>query len=80
MLGWVLFQSATDLSRPVTQPQRVNFTGPLEVLLLPELELELPPPPPQAARGVKINSRTLSMAIFTTKPRVQRIEKRYCIF
>src|SRR5438876_165259 len=77
MLGWVLFQSATDLSTPVTQAQKVNFTGPLEVPLVPELGA--PPPPPQAARGAMINSRTLTIANSTTKRRVQRIEKRCCI-
>src|SRR6266567_4290497 len=70
MLGWLLFQSATDLSIPVTQDQKVKFTGPLEVLLLPELE-----PPPQAARGAKISSAMLTMAIWSATRRIQGKEE-----
>jgi hypothetical protein len=49
------------------------LTGPVEVLLLPELE------PPQAARGAMITSARLTVASQTRKPRVRRKEKRYCI-
>src|SRR2546423_2923480 len=58
MLGWVLFQSAADLSAPGTQAQTVKFTGPLEVVL-PELE---PPLPPQAAREAMIANARLTRA------------------
>ena len=74
MLGWVLFQSATDLSTPTTQDQRVNFTGPLEVVLLPELE-----PPPQAAKGAMSTNARMTMANRAALRRVQEIEVKYCI-
>ncbi len=45
------------------QPQKVKFTGPVEV---PELEL-----PPQAARGTIISSATLKMANPGAKRRIQ---------
>jgi len=77
MLGWVLFQSATDLSTPVTQAQKVNFTGPLEVLLLPELELPLPPP--QAARGAMSTNARMTMANRAAERRIQELELKYCI-
>src|SRR2546430_14709648 len=64
MLGWLLFQSATDLSIPVTQDQMVKFTGPLEVLLLLELEL-----PPQAARETTSTSARLTKASWSAKRR-----------
>ena len=73
MLGWLLFQSATDLSIPVTQDQKVKFTGPLEVLLLLELE------PPQAARGAISTSAILTMATPGAKRRIQGKEEKSCI-
>src|SRR5438876_8052299 len=74
MLGWLLFQSATDLSIPVTQDQKVKFTGPLEVLLLPELE-----PPPQAAREIMSISARLKKAGRSAKRRIQGKEEIMCI-
>jgi len=71
MLGWLLFQSATDLSIPVTQDQKVKFTGPVEVLEVLELE-----PPPQAARGTIISSATLKMANPGAKRRIQEKEEQ----
>jgi len=66
-----LFQSATDLSTPDTQDQKVKFTGPVEV---PEV-LELGPPP-QAARGTIISSATLKMANPGAKRRIQEKEEK----
>src|SRR5258708_4161040 len=74
MLGWLLFQSATDLSIPVTQDQMVKFTGPLEVLPLLELE-----PPPQAAREIMSTSARLTKAGWSAKRRIRRKEEIMCI-
>src|SRR5437764_15478539 len=74
MLGWLLFQSATDLSIPVTQDQKVKFTGPLEVPLLLELE-----PPPQAAREIMSTSARLTKAGWSAKRRIQGNEEIMCI-
>jgi hypothetical protein len=72
MLGWDWFQSATDLSTPVTQDQKVKFTGPVEVL--PELE-----PPPQAARGAISTSAMLTIANAGAKRRIHGKEEKSCI-
>src|SRR5947209_12382366 len=71
ILGWLLLKSATDLSIPVTQDQKVKFTRPLEV----PLELE----PPQAARGAISTSAKLTMASFAACRRIQCVEENCCI-
>ena len=77
MPGWLLLKSVTDLSIPGTQDQKVKFTGPLEVLLLPELELPLPPP--QAARGAISTNARMTMANRAALRRIQELEVKYCI-
>src|SRR5579875_4022584 len=54
MSGWVLFQSATDLSIPGTHDQNVSFTGPVVVPPPPELVVL----PPQAAREARSEEHT----------------------
>src|SRR5579859_287402 len=77
MLGWLLFQSATDLSMPGTQDQKVRFTGPLLLppLVPPEEVLE----PPHAANGPRTRRARTSKANRAGRLRVHWNVEKYCI-